>query len=102
MKSLSIVNRISLRVNLPKIGGSVALSLKESIVDKIKITSDEIEKYELKDAERGIQMSKDGLAAEFDIDFSDPELDLIKKHLRKMDDEEKLNDAAYALFKIFC
>jgi len=102
MKSLTLIHRLLLIANLPKKGGSVSFAIKSDIIDKTKLTQEEITKYEISDTDVGVKFNKEGGKVKFDIKYTDAECVFIEKFLNSLDKEEKLTDATYSLFKVFC
>lgn len=104
MVKLSLLERLVLTSSLPKTGGAVEFSLKADILEKIKLTQEDIEKYEIKDLPNGggVRFNSEGKTATFEINFTETEFGFIKNHLKNLDAKKTLTDNTYRLFKIFC
>lgn len=103
MVTFTLADRLILRSSLPVRGGAVSFLIKADIIEKIKLTTEEIEEFEIKDLEGGgIKFNKLGGAAIFEIGFSETEFQFIKTHFKDLDDKKQLTDQTYKLFKMFC
>lgn len=100
---LTVLERIELQIVLPKEGKYIEMTLAGRIVEKIKLTSEEIESYELKELpdNRGIQ-GKEWRDKETSVfEFTDNELKLVQKELKKLDEEGKLSLSLIKLYDKF-
>lgn len=98
---LNIINRLQLVGVLPSEGDFLTLTVKKDILQKINLTQEEIEEWEVKPKENGRIEWNTKKAKEIDVVFSAPEGELIKSALVKLNNEKKLNDQTYGLYDMF-
>jgi hypothetical protein len=101
---------LSDRINLPSIlkeeGNYEFLIIKKSIKNKVAVSELELEKYNIKTVSDGEQKSwitwnKEGAEAKFNYDFSELEKNEIKLALKKLSEDNKLNDVTLSLYEKF-
>lgn len=95
---LSLVDRLHFHKVLPEQSDFITLSIKNGIVDKIKITEKEIKSWDVKLS--GTQYTWNAnKAKEVEFDFNDAEMEIIKKQLETLDKAKKLDDSTFSLYK---
>jgi len=97
---LDIKERLHLPEILPREGNFTTLVIKSDLLDKIKITQEEIKKYNITSEGNVVKWDIEK-AEDIDIDFTELELKLIAESLEKLDLENKLTDYTFILYKKF-
>jgi len=97
---LSIKERIILLNCLPSRGDFTTMTIKKDIVDKIKITQEEVKRLKIKDS-NGVLTWDFTKEKENEVKLTKLEIKVIKDELNKLDDKKELTDDTYNLFKIF-
>lgn len=106
MKNLTIKDRIVITGVLPKQGAYEDIIRIESILKKVEITSEELDKFKIKssvgeDGKSSVTWTEEGNTAEFPIDFTEEEERLIKKRLKEMDENKEILIEQSGLCKLF-
>ncbi len=97
---LGIKDRIILPTILPKEGNFTTLVVKADLLDKIKITQEEIKEFEIESQADSIKWNPEkDKKKEFEL--TELEINLVKDCLKKLDETGKLNDDTFNLFKLF-
>ena len=88
---LTLKERI-LTVNVfPAEGSYEDLIVRKDAIEKIGLTQEEIKDFEVKTLDGGgLQWNEEGASKEFEIKLSTLEKEYVKKHLKKLSDQEKL------------
>jgi len=88
---LNVKERIILGSILPQRGNFATYRMVQDLLMKFGLKAEEIKEIELQELEGGnLHWNKDIIK---DFEFKDAEVDLIKKHLKELDDKESLNYA---------
>lgn len=98
---LNVAERLTLMGILPKEGNFVTLRMIRTLADKVGISAKEMVDFEVKEADGRVQWNEKGTAPT-ELEFLDAEVDLIKKELKRLDSENKLNQNSVALYEKFC
>lgn len=85
---LNVLDRLSLINILPREGNFLTLTIAKDITKKVGILQDEAKEIGIVFGEKNVSWKPD--APEKDVEFSDSELGVIKKQLKKLDTEGKL------------
>ena len=97
---LTLKERFSLPSILPTQGGFTKLVIKNDIIDKIKITQEEIKEFEIESNGQEVKWNTTK-EKDLEVDFTELESNLIKECLSTLDKEEKLNDETFGLYNKF-
>lgn len=97
---LSIHDRIQIQNFLPREGDYITLCLRDDIIKKTGLSQEEIKQYEITSNEGTISWNVEK-AKEKDIDYSESELNLIKKTLKELDEKKKLTEGTFPVYKLF-
>lgn len=97
---LSMKDRaVLINATLPPVGNYEYLLVRKDILDKVRITQEEIKKYNFKtDPDGATTWDCD---AEFDYEFSDLERETIRKELTDLSKKKKLKAAHMGIYKLF-
>jgi hypothetical protein len=98
---LKLINRISLPSLFPQKSSFEKLIILNDIQNKIKLTQEEVTKFEVKSSDTSITWNDNGSKAEFDIDFTESESNLIADLLKTLSKEESLTLETLELYKLF-
>ena len=96
---LTVLERIELMSILPQQANYNDLLLKKSITEKIGVATEDIQKYGIRDLPGGGLKVEDNSKVSFELDKL--ETQYIRKHLVKLDQEEKLTSGLLAVYDIF-
>lgn len=100
--TLSLRDRLILPSILPTEGSFTKIVIKNDILDKVKITQEEITEFEIKSNEENNSVNWNQTKEKpLDVSFSGLESNLIKECLENLSNEEKLNDETFSLYKLF-
>lgn len=99
MNKLNLKDRVVLGSAMPSTGKFQDLIIGEDIKSKIRINQDELVKYEIKQLDSGVQW-KDN-SDEFEFNFSELEISLIKKTLIDLSDKSQLTVDHLSLYRMF-
>ena len=98
---LSIPERIQFDVCLYEEGNFIEMTLRQAIIEKVRVTQEEVAEIELKtDDGQTFSWNKEK-AGDKEIDFTSAELELIKKKLRELDMQGKLTSLTTEFYKKF-
>ncbi len=86
---LTIKDRMLISQLYPKEGNLISQILVKDISKKVKITQEDIDKYEIKSDKGSINwnLKKE---KEIEVDFTDKEIELLKEQVEKLDKENKI------------
>lgn len=87
---LSIATRLVLLISLPEQGSVTEMISKRNVRSKIDFSSKEVEEYKLKTIDDKISWSMD--APEVEIEFTDTEIEFLKKIVDDLDKSGKITD----------
>lgn len=88
---MNVLTRLVILPNLPTQGSVLEMIAKRNVRKKIDFTSDEIEKIELKESERGLSWRPD--AKDLEVEFTDSEKDFLKSVIDSLDEKKLIVDA---------
>lgn len=98
---LSIAERLQLPILYPEKGDHITLTLKADIIKKVSMSQEEIAEVGLKTEDGKVFSWDPAKATEKEIDFSDSELELLRKKLKELDDRKELDDLTHQFYKKF-
>lgn len=98
---LTLKERLGILNILPKQGDFVTMTAKADLVDKIKVTQEEIKELHIETIpEGGLKWDgKKDLAKEFEI--TDLETKIVKDELKRLDDAKQISDEILLIYKKF-
>jgi len=99
---LTVLERFMCLNLLPEEGNIVKMRMRIKLIEKIGLTAEEIEEYDLKpgEVESTVQWRQD-IPQEKDIDLKGPEIAAIAENLKKLDTDEKLTPNHLSLYDKF-
>ncbi len=97
---LNLSERVFLLGLLPVTGKYESLILMKSIDNKIKITSQEVNDYDIVTIENGLQWNNKGAVSIKDVKFNDAEQKVIHDLLKSTSESEKLPLQLMNLYKL--
>ena len=98
---IKLIDRITLPSIFPEKSSFEKLIIIGDINNKIKITQDEITKFDIKTKDNSVTWNEEGAKSEFDIEFTESESNMIAELLKKMSKEETLTVQTLELYKLF-
>jgi len=98
---IKLIDRILLIGLMPQKGKFEDLVISEDIINKIKIKQDEIVKFEIKSQGEQTTWNNEGVISEFNVDFTSLEVDLIKKQLTILNENNELTKDFLPIYKLF-
>lgn len=99
---LTFKERIIIPNILPKKGGFDDLIVKDDLKNKIVITQNEMDKYDLQTLPNGeVRFKKEGEIDELEFPLTTRETSMISEVLKKMNEEKTLDDELISLYKKF-
>ena len=102
MIKLTLLDRLVLTSIMPSKGGLKEITFGKSIGEKVQITAEELEKFEIKSIDGGgLAWNKEGQDAEFEYDLLDVESVFIKDTLKKLDTDKELTKDHLRLVELF-
>jgi predicted DNA-binding transcriptional regulator YafY len=102
MKKLRILDRIILPSVLKQEGNYIYITLRSDILKKVNLTQEEVTKFELITQENGaVTWPLKFSSLEFDVEFSELELNEIKLALQSLDSQGKITEENKRLYEIF-
>ena len=87
--NLTLLDRLIIPAILPKAGGLVEQVTQRGITAKIEFTPEEVEEFEMQDAEKGVIFNP-VKAKDIEIEFLQNEVDLLKKTANQLNEEHKI------------
>jgi hypothetical protein len=87
---LNLSDRLLLGNFLPEKTGLKDLIIKNDILDKTKITQEDILKYQINETEKATTWNKDGVLAVFEIEFTELEILLLKSSIKDLAEKKEL------------
>lgn len=94
---LTIKDRILIPEILPEYGNMVDMILVRSIQEKVKITSKDIDDYEIVSKDNGNITWNGAKDTGTEIEFEKSEIGILKRSYQKLNDEEKICDRNFDL-----
>lgn len=86
---LSLKERLVISELLPQQGSITEQITARAIIKKVEITSDEVDKWEIRDIERGVVWNA-AKAEDLEYELNKTELQLLKSGVEKLDKEKKI------------
>jgi len=86
---LNVKERIIISSLVPQKGNYATYKMFQDLLMKIGLNADEVKTINLREEANGSLRWENDFTKEFE--FKDAEVDLIKKHLKELDDKESLN-----------
>ena len=96
----SVLHRIQLGQVLPSKGTFEDLIIREDILDKVKITQEEITEFEIKTIENRLQWNGEK-AKDIEIELTNAETEHVKKALKDLSEKKELDASYLSLYKLF-
>jgi hypothetical protein len=96
---LSVKERLELPLILPDRGGFIQHEIAEMVKTKVRFTGEEIMEFELKDISGGQVIWTAAKAKVKPFDFTEAEINLLKKGVDQMDQNENIPAAFFSLCK---
>lgn len=100
-KKLTCGERLIVLNIMPKEGNFVTLRMIRTLVDKLGLTAEEIVDFGIVETNGQVRWGPMG-SVEKEFEFAQAEVDLIKKQLKKMDDDGKLTNDTFSVYEKFC
>ena len=99
---LNVLERFQTLNLLPEEGNIATMRMRLKLIEKIGLTAEEIEKYEVRpgETEGTMRWNEKGLE-EIEIDLKGPEIAAIAKNLKKLNEDEKLTQLHLTLYDKF-
>ena len=98
---IKLIDRILIIGLMPKKGNFEEIIVSEDIINKLRVSQDEIREYEIKSENNITTWNNNGVIVEFDIDFTALEADLIKKQLAVLNQNNELTKDFLPIYKLF-
>ena len=100
---LKLIDKILLsNMQPPREGNIVVFTIWKDFKTKVALTQEEIKKYDIKETEfGGLEWNNEGVAAEFEIEFTELETIEIRLSIKKLDKESKLSIDMMGLVELF-
>lgn len=98
---LTLLEKITIPSLLKKEGDFKTIILNKDILEKVKISQDELKEFDIKASEKSLTWNEKGVNAEFEIEFTDFEKLEIKLALQKLDEEKKITIDYTSLYEKF-
>lgn len=100
MINLKLNEKYEIQTLLPGKGDMLTIGIIKEIQAKIAVTSEDVKKYDIKSiSKEAIGWNDEGEKADFDIDFTEPELTLLRQEIKKLDDQRAIPVRMYELCK---
>ncbi len=98
---LDLAERLHFGVLLPDKGDYISLTLKRDILDKLKITQEEIKEWDLKTDDGQTYNWNPQADTIKEFDFTQAELAMIKDKLKSLNDAKSLDAITYEFYNKF-
>lgn len=98
---LNVFERVMITQIVPKEGNFITLRLVNDLVSKIGLSAQDFEDYGIVQEEGKTRWNEKGIIPK-EFELADAESELIRKQLKKMDDENKLSMQMFTLYEKFC
>lgn len=97
MVKLTLKDRFEILALLPQKGDLLTVGIVKLIAEKISVTPEETAQYDIKGIDKGLSWNDEGRDAVFDIDFTAPELVILKKEIKTLDEKREIQIGLYDL-----
>lgn len=99
---LNVGERMTVLAIMPKEGSFVTLRLIRGLVEKLGLSAQELQEYEVtEDTEQHIVRWNVAGSIPKEIEFADAETDIIKRELKRLDTGEKLTQSMIPIYEKF-
>jgi hypothetical protein len=98
---LTVLERMAVLSTLPKEGSFITLKVLREMIQRVGFTAEELKKFEIKEKEGKAEWNIKGNDP-VEFEFSDIELDIIRKQFKKLDSENKLVQEMFSTYEKFC
>jgi len=99
---LNVVERLLSLEILPKEGNFATLKVIRTLRESLSFSEEELKKYEIVMSDDGrVKWNAQAGSEEVEKEFADFAFDLVKGKLKKMNDENKLEDKHFTLYEKF-
>jgi hypothetical protein len=95
---MNVKDRLVLQSILPQQGSMLTMTIVQEVQDKIKITSDEISKLNMKETKQGITWDAEK-KIELELELNDSIKKVLKESAQKADKEEKVTTENLSLIQ---
>ena len=96
---LTLLEKIIIPNILKKEGSFEEIIINKDIKNKILISQNEIKEFDIKTSNEGLSFNDKGFTEEFEIEFTDLELNNIKDCLKKLQEDKKITEELVDLYK---
>jgi len=94
---LTLKDRYEILALLPQKGDLLTLEIAKGISEKVIVRPEETEQYCIKSMGQGLSWNVEGENAVFDINFTEPELAVLKKEIKIRDEKREIPIGLYNL-----
>lgn len=99
---ITLLDRIMISNTLPEKGGFTDLIVRKDIIEKLRITQEEIEKFQITTKPSGqVEWEKELTPDNFDFEFTKREAQLIHGTLKDLDRVKQLSPNHLGIYNIF-
>ena len=98
---LNVGERLMVISVIPKEGDFVTIRMVRGLIAKLGLSAEEITEFNIQSADGNVSWNEKG-SVPLDFEFHYAETDLIKKSLRKLEEEKKLNQDTLSVYEKFC
>ena len=100
-KQLNVGDRLMVISVLPKEGDFVTIRMIRGLIAKLGLSAEEITDFEIKSEEGNVMWNSKGSVV-LDFEFHEAEIDLIKKSLKRLEEDKKLTQDTFTVYEKFC
>ena len=97
---LGVVERLQLPTILPQEGNFLELTMRSDLLDKTNLTQKEIADWNIVAEGQSVKWD-DKKAKEVDFEITGGELEYVRKHIEKLNNENKLTMNTFSLYEKF-
>ena len=95
---LTIIERFMALNILPEEGNVIKMRMRLKLIEKLGLTNDEMEKFEVKQLDDGNVKWRNDLPQETEVDLKGPEIAAIGENLKKLSEDDKLKPEQLSLY----
>lgn len=100
MINLKLSEKYEIHTLLPGKGDMLTIGIIKEIQAKIAVSPEDVKKYDVRTiSKEAIGWNEEGKKANFDIDFTEPELTLLRQEIKKLDEQRSIPVHMYELCK---
>jgi len=97
---LSVHNRLHLQHFIPKEGNFLTMTIAKDLISKINFSQEEYKTFGIRPSEDESQIIWDKEAPNSTIEFTEPEIELLKKQVEALDKKNKITSASFDVAKL--